>query len=195
MTRLTGMIAITVLAVLQVCAAGEGGTVFKEDFSRYDVGDPVTDWGTTDIIVLKTPDDKTWIQSQSPGIHKAEKRLRLPDNFILTFNYIYEKNSFEFLFIDNNESTHILSFTAENYATPYMTIQFQDTISNSVTMEPYSVQGVKIVRKNKTFRLFINDSFVLSSTPGGFGATRGLAFKIEPTTKIGNIEIRELVMD
>jgi hypothetical protein len=195
MYRVLPVMLAVIMLIVHVTAAREGGTVFKEDFTKYDIGDPITDWGTTDVIVLKTADDKTWIQSQTPGLHRAEKRLRLPDNYVLEFQYISERNSFEVIFIDNNESPHVLTFTeGRNYND--IDIKFQDTIVNRLhEMHPRTAHAVKIVKRNKTFRLFVNDRFVLSSTPGGFGMTRGLAFRIAPTTKIGYIEIRELVAD
>ena len=190
MIRLTGIVAIIVLAMTQAGFAGEGGTVFKEDFSQYDIGDPISDWGTTDIIVLKGSSDKIWIECQTPGLHKAEKRLILPENYVFTFQFIHDGENFDVIFIDNNESTHILSFYDYNRH-----VKFQDTVAYKTDLKWRVVHSIKIVHKNKTFRLFINDEFFLSSTPGGFGLTRGIAFKIQPSTRIGNIEIRELMTD
>jgi len=193
MFRNVGIIITCLCALSGTAFADLGGTVFKEDFSKYEVGDPISDWGTTDVVVLKTSDDKTWIQAQTPGIHKAEKRMKLPDSFVLTFEFIYARKSLSLLFIDSSEEIQILKFEQEYGTKIYFS--FNDTISKVIKLDQKTVQHIKIVKKNKTFKLFVNDNFVISSTPQTFGKVSGIAFKIEPTTKIGNIEIKELILD
>jgi TolB-like protein len=63
-----------------------GEVFFKEDFFKYDEGDPVLDWGN-DLMVKRGRDGIKYLTSIVPGTHLAEQYVNFPKNFQFEYTW------------------------------------------------------------------------------------------------------------
>jgi len=68
----------------KVIKAGE--IFFKEDFFKYDEGDPVPNWGTS-LMVKKGRDGIKYLTSIVPGTHLSEQYVNFPENFQFEYTW------------------------------------------------------------------------------------------------------------
>lgn len=158
---------------------GKGAIFFKEDFSKYDIGDPVSQWGSNFAVILSRTDGKKYISAQDENIMvPIGLRINFPQNFTFGFELTggcgtYEKNHIYFTLINSKDEE--IKIFMEGCAT--FTAQLPGTDKMKADGYDYqNMQNVKITKNNGVIKVYFNGSFVVSGYFENFGDIT--AFKI-----------------
>lgn len=169
---------LVLMAMLVVCTSwvclGEGGTFFNEDFSGYEVGDPLEDWGPN--VIMEPLNKLNAMTSQVKGSHVVEKKVKFPPNFTFEFDFSVAQNNdkFPLILLDSlGESIKIELHDGRHG----LSAKLPDTVEKYLKCKE-GFDRVKILRKGKTFKVYLNDEFMLSGTYPEFGAIAGFKLTV-----------------
>jgi len=169
-----------------------GDVVFKEDFSSYSVGDPLSNWGHG-VVVLRAQDGRKCMSSQSPGLHLVSHEMVFPEDF-----------SFEMEFVGKN----LRGWTPQKGTNPTLidtegrefkillwgnapSIQFPGT--NYINAKPWNTSGVfRLVKRGSTFKAYWRGDFIVSGDFLQFSRFVGFKFVVHAKDYITNILIKSL---
>jgi hypothetical protein len=165
------------LNIIPALYAQSENVFYEEDFSSYEPGDPLPSWGKN-VIAFEGNDKLTYITSQVPGEHVVEQKIRFTPNFSLEFSWANpQANAYLVLLDDTGEGVKISFRYHYGHGNHQIHAKFENTVEKHAFKRDRSANRVyrlKVLRKNDTFKLFVDDSFLLSSTLPDMGNLVGL---------------------
>lgn len=131
---------------------------FKEDFSAYEEGQPLLEWGEG-LVVKKDEDNMYFLTSDVDEFSVARQEVQFPEEF--SFEFEVKGNtkywsSIRFKDVDGNEFQ--VSFRLfQNFLS--ITLPGPKQVKTEIDINKYS--KIKIVRKNKLYELHTNGSLLI----------------------------------
>ncbi len=134
------------------------GIFFKEDFSRYDDGQPLGEWGEG-LVVRKDEDDKSFLTSAIDDFSVAKRELQFPGEFSFEFDVKGSTKYWSSIrFRDAEGSVFSVSFRLfQNILS--VTFPGPKQVKTDIDINKYC--KIKIVRKNKLYELHTNGSLLI----------------------------------
>lgn len=180
-------------------AAGSAAWSYKEDFTGYEVGDPVLSWGDGVIKVDGTGKGKgyAFLTSQVPGGVTARQEMNFPDDFTLSFSWLAPASSSALTFFDESGHTFPVVFAYQETTPKKSTGRYaalKDAVKrpkralvctmNNGTATVKVKKGLhhfRVEKKGRAFKLFHNGKFLLSaSSSADFGPITGFTLTVPP---------------
>jgi hypothetical protein len=186
------MIGMLAIAAALCSLAGCARTVFKQDFSRYRLGDPLPDWGES-ACVLVAKDGRNCISTQEPGEHVVTHNVDFPENF-----------SFQMEFIGKNlrgwESTEGTNPTFIDSAGKEFQVilhgngpAFQLPGKTYYVPEAWNTAGIfRLEKKGPRYVIYWNDAFIQFGDYPDYSCFVAFKFTIRPRDYITNIIIKDI---
>jgi len=169
-----------------------GDVVFKEDFSRYSIGDFASEWGPH-LTVLKTYDGRKALSTQAPGLHTASKKIEFPTNFALEIEFI--GRNLRGWHVDEG-TTPVLVDKKGNELKIHLhgdapTFQLPGTAYTDAN--PWNTEGTfKLTKKGTIYKVYWREQFIVSGNYADYGQFVLLRFRVRQNDFIGKILITDL---
>ena len=166
--------------------------IFKEDFSEYETGDPLPEWGAN-VTVLKAPDGRKCLSTQVPRLHTVSQRVNFPSNFSFEMEFV-GKNTRGWAKTDGTNPVFIdiegkpLKIVLHGNAP-----SFQLPGTAYTNAKPWNTEGVfKLVKKGSTYKIYWKDDFILSGSYPQYSQFVYFKFVVHQCDYITNIIITDL---
>jgi len=159
--------------------ASAGGVFWKEDFSKYEDGDPLPAWGPN-VIVRKSRTGRSYLGSLMPGVHAVRQAVRFPSNFSLEFDMAMEnENRIEFPLILVDEKGDELRV---DYAYNTWSNRVSVTLPgvNQQAIDVRGMQTLKLVKSGTTYKIYSSGTFITTGVYTGYGRFVGFKLSVPP---------------
>ena len=164
----------------------QGKLILSEDFSAYEEGDPLPDWGKI-LVVVKTTEGKKYVGSQINGKHVLGKELRLPDSFSFSYAFSRVVDNPCLVFYDS-EGSEVKVVLARNWNGYWV------SISGSVAKHFHceNINQFRITREGATFKVYINGKYMLSGVYEDFKDIAGFRLDLYQGQLYSDFEIKKM---
>jgi len=139
----------------QISPSEDAEIFFQDNFSKYNNGDPVPDWGHN-VIVIERNDHKKYLTSQAGGVHPVSQQIKFPENFTFQFEYLKGGFNNEIVLIDNKDQQLTISLK-QSYEN---TVGFPNTVRKSAGLK--EINEFRLVKNGSTYKAYINGEFLLT---------------------------------
>lgn len=166
--------------------------IFSENFSKYEVGDPVPMWGEG-LTVLKMGDGRKCLTTQMPGAHVAKIALDFPSDFSLEIEFVGKHSRGES--INNGVNPTFVNTKGEPFKINMWgnAPSFQLPGNNYVKANPWNTEGVlKIVKKDNTVKIYWRDEFITSGSYNDLGNFNSFKFNLRAGDNVTNTVVKSL---
>jgi hypothetical protein len=156
-----------------------GGVFWKEDFSKYDDGDPLPAWGPN-VIVRKSRTGRSYLGSLMPGVHAVHQAIRFPSNFSLEFDMAIEnENRIEFpLILVDEKGDELRVDCVYNNWMNRVSVTLPGV--NQQGIDVRGMQTLKLVRSGTTYKIHSSGTFVTTGVYTGYGRFVGFKLNVPP---------------
>lgn len=169
-----------------------GEVVFKEDFSRYGMGDAAKDWGSN-LAVLAAPGGRKALSTQVRGLHTASRRIPFPRNFSLEIEFVgrnlrgWGSNEGTTPTLVDKKGAELRILLHGNAPS------FQLPGSTYTNARPWNTEGTfKLTKMGTTYKVFWRDQFIVSGDYASYSDFVELRFRVRPKDFIGRILVTNL---
>jgi hypothetical protein len=168
--------------------------VFQADFSSYEFGDPLPQWGENETIsVLEAKDGRKCLGTQLPGLHTASHRLNFPENFSFEMEFIGqncrgwdgpEGTSPTFIDSEGKEFKVLLHGNGPAFQLPDKAY---------VAPQPWNTEGIfRLEKKGTIYKIYWNNRFIESGNYPEYCSFVAYKFLVRPGDYITNIIVKDL---
>lgn len=159
---------------------GTTGTVFfRENFNKYDIGDPVPSWGSNLAVVLQKIVGKKYISAQDERVFiTIGQNIQFPQNFSFEFEItggcVWGNREPFHLILVNSGGEELKIWIS---ACASLSVQLPGTDKIEVNGYNYETQNtIKVTKKNGVIKVFSNGTFTVSGSYEQFNNI--VAFKL-----------------
>jgi hypothetical protein len=138
---------------------------FHEDFSSYDVGDPLPSWGSNLSVLTATGIGKHMTTQQENLVVIARRKVLFPPNFSFEFQLISRSTRLTLVDSKGDEFKVEIRFSNNGHHA-YLTLPGAAEVSLNVDYR--GLNGIKLTKMGSTYKLFCNGTFVSSSVTSQF---------------------------
>lgn len=128
---------------------------FKEDFSSYEIGDRLNEWGNN-VVVLQGKDRRKYISSQMQGKHAVSRKVEFPDNFSFQFEFLQGGFDIDFVLVDGKGDEFKVRLR-QNFGNR---VQLPGTVEKKTGEK--ELNTFKLVKSSFTYKAYINGDFMVS---------------------------------
>jgi hypothetical protein len=169
-------------------------TGFKEDFVKYEFGDPLPNWGENESIsVLEARDGRKCLGTQLSGLHTTSQGLNFPENFSFEMEFIGqncrgwhgpEGTSPTFTDSEGKEFKVLLHGNGPAFQLPGKAY---------LAPRPWNTEGTfRLEKKGTMYRIYWNDRFIQSGNYPEYSQFVAFKFLVRPADYITNIIVKDL---
>jgi len=162
---------------------------YQEDFSRFTVGDPLPAWGNN-VVVLEGKDKRKYISSQMEGKQLVSQNIQFSENFSFQFEYLNGRLDIEVIFIDGKEDEFKIKLKS-NWGNER--VQLPGSVEKSTGEKP--VNTFKLVKNDKTYKVYINGDFLVSGEYANYSKFVKLKMEIPEGKYFTSFLVKEIKKD
>lgn len=164
----------------------ENKTLLSEDFSGYEEGDPLPDWGKG-VVVIKSPEGKKFVGSQIKGKREIGREIAIPEQAEISFSFsrVVENPS---LILYDSSGSEIRVTLARNWRGYWVWISG----SMAIQFECKDLNQFRCKRVGNTYKVYINGKYMLSGVFEEIKEITGFKLDLHQGQLYTNFEIKKL---
>lgn len=164
----------------------ENKILLSEDFSGFEEGDALPDWGKG-VVVIKSPEGKKFVGSQIKGKREIGREIAIPEQAEISFSFsrVVENPS---LILYDSSGSEIRVTLARNWRGYWVWISG----SMAIQFDCEDLNQFRCKRVGNTYKVYINGKYMLSGVFEEIKEITGFKLDLHQGQLYTNFEIKKL---